>query len=216
MQETGTAEDKKRWIAERAAREIRDGELVNLGIGLPTMAADFISDRIQVSFQSENGMTGMGPRPVEGREDKEIINAGGQSVTVMEGGMFFDSAFSFALIRGGHVDVSILGGLQVDSKGNLANWMVPGKSVPGMGGAMDLLCGVKRVIVTMLHTKNGEPKLKKCCTLPLTAAGAVDTVITELGVFDIEEDGFVLREPAEGVTLEEIQKQTDAPVRYHC
>lgn len=197
-------------IAKRVAKELKDGDVVNLGIGMPTMVANYIPEGMDITFQSENGFLGLGPAPAEGKEDPMIVNAGGMPVTINPGGMFFDSSTSFMIIRGGHVDVTVLGALQVDEKGNLANWMIPGKMVPGMGGAMDLVVGAKRVIVAMEHTAKGAHKILKECTLPLTAAAQVNMIITEMGVMEVTPEGIVLREIAEGVTVEQIQEATEA------
>ena len=201
--------DKKEIIARRVAKEVNDGDVVNLGIGLPTMVANYIGDK-QVVLQSENGFLGLGPVPEEGKEDMNIVNAGGQPVTIMPGGVFFDSATSFLIIRGGHVDMTVLGALQVDEKGNLANWMIPGKMVPGMGGAMDLVVGAKKVIVAMEHTVKGNHKILTECNLPLTAAGEVNLIITEMGVMEVRKEGLVLTELNPEYTLEEIQEATEA------
>ena len=200
----------KELIAKRVARELKDGDIVNLGIGLPTMAANYIPEGVNVLLQSENGFIGLGPTPEEGKEDKTILNAGGQPVTIVPGGAFFDSAMSFTIIRGGHVDVSVLGALQVDEEGNLANWMIPGKMVPGMGGAMDLVVGAKKVIVAMEHTVKGNPKILKKCTLPLTAAKQVNMIITEMGVMEITDEGIVLKEINPEFTVEQVQAATEA------
>ena len=181
-------------IAKRAAKELHDGDVVNLGIGIPTLIPNYLPEGVTVTLQTENGAMGMGPTPEEGKEDKNLINAGGGAITLLPGACTFDSATSFAIIRGGHVNVSFLGALQVDEKGNLANWIIPGKMAPGMGGAMDLVVGAKRVILTMEHTQKGNPKILKECTLPLTAAGQVNMIITEMGVMDITPEGIVLRE----------------------
>ncbi len=205
--------DKKQlqaFIAKRVAQELKDGDVVNLGIGLPTKVANYVPEDMDVTFQSENGFVGLGPAPEEGKEDKDIVNAGGQYVTIKEGGMFFDSATSFGIIRGGHVDATVLGALQVDQKGNLANWMIPGKMVPGMGGAMDLVVGAKKVIVAMEHTVKGNPKILKECNLPLTAAGEVDLIITEMGVMEVTDNGLVLTEINPEYTVEDVKNATEA------
>jgi acetate CoA/acetoacetate CoA-transferase beta subunit len=205
--------DKKQlqaFIAKRVAQELKDGDVVNLGIGLPTKVANYVPEDMDVTFQSENGFVGLGPAPEEGKEDKDIVNAGGQYVTIKEGGMFFDSATSFGIIRGGHVDATVLGALQVDQKGNLANWMIPGKMVPGMGGAMDLVVGAKKVIVAMEHTVKGNPKILKECNLPLTAAGEVDLIITEMGVMEVTDNGLVLTEIHPEYTVEDVKNATEA------
>ena len=196
-------------IVKRVAKELKDGDVVNLGIGMPTLVANYIPEDMDVTFQSENGFLGLGPAPEAGCEDEYIVNAGAQPVTIKSGGMFFDSATSFAIIRGGHVDVTVLGALQVDEEGNLANWMIPGKMVPGMGGAMDLVVGAKRVIVAMEHTAKGAPKILKKCSLPLTASHQVNTIITEMGVMEVTAKGLELVEIAEGLTVE-VQAATEA------
>lgn len=195
-------------IAKRVAMEFKDGDLVNLGIGLPTEVANYVSADIEVIFQSENGFIGMGTAPEKGEEIRNLVNAGSMPTTILPGGAFFDSATSFAIIRGGHLDYTVLGALQVDEKGNLANWMIPGKKVPGMGGAMDLVTGAKHVIVAMEHTAKGELKIFKECSLPLTAAGAVDMIVTEMGVMVVTDKGLKLKEYHPDFTLEEIQAAT--------
>jgi acetate CoA/acetoacetate CoA-transferase beta subunit len=202
--------DAKNFIAKRVAKELKDGDVVNLGIGLPTLVANFVPEGVHITLQAEHGILGAGPAAKPGEEDSEICNAGGFPITVLPGASFFDSATSFAIIRGGHVDVTILGALQVDEKGNIANWMVPGKKVPGMGGAMDLVVGAKEVIVAMEHAVKGEPKIMKKCSYPLTAVGVVKMIITEMGVMEITRDGIVLTEIAPGLTVEEVQGATDA------
>lgn len=204
--------DVKTIIAKRVAKEFRDGYVVNLGIGIPTFATTFLPKDMNVVLQSENGFLGLAP--LTGEIDPELTNAGGQPAAITLGGAVFDSAMSFALIRGGHVDMTVLGALEVDQAGSLANWMVPGKIVPGMGGAMDLVSGAKKVIVAMEHTtKGGAPKILKECTLPLTGRKVVDMIITNLAVFDIHEGELILRELMDGVTLEDVQMNTEADYR---
>ncbi len=203
--------DKREMIGARIAKEFKDGDYVNLGIGLPTEAANHIPEGINVIFQSENGLLGAGPKPPEGQEDKDMINAGGGYITCIPGASFFDSATSFAIIRGGHIDATVLGALQVDQKGNLANWLIPGKMIPGMGGAMDLVTGAKKVIVAMEHCdKYGNSKILKKCTLPLTAKGKVNLIITDMAVIEVCSEGLYLREIAEGLSLENVIQATEA------
>lgn len=202
--------DIKEIIAARVAKELKDGDVVNLGIGLPTMVANFLPEDVHIVLQSENGIMGMGPAAELGKEDVDIVNAGAQYVTVNTGAMFFDSATSFGIIRGGHVDATILGALEVDQHGNLSNWIVPGKMVPGMGGAMDLVVGAKKVIIAMQHTQKGAHKILKECRLPYTAVGVVDMIITEMGVMEITKDGIVLKELHPDFTVEQIQEATEA------
>ena len=198
--------DLKTRIAKRVAMELKDGDVVNLGIGLPTMVADNLPEGVNIILQSENGIMGMGPSPET--PDVDVVNAGAQYVTINEGGMFFDSATSFGIIRGGHVDATILGALEVDKHGNLSNWIIPGKMVPGMGGAMDLVVGAKKVIVAMLHTQKGKHKILDECKLPYTAINCVDMIITEMGVMEITEDGVLLTELHPDFTLVEIKEAT--------
>ncbi len=200
--------DIKEIIARRVAKELKDGDVVNLGIGLPTMVANYLSEGVHIVLQSENGIMGMGSAAEPGKEDVDIINAGAQYVTVNPGAMFFDSATSFGIIRGGHVDATILGALEVDQVGNLANWIVPGKMVPGMGGAMDLVVGAKKVIIAMQHTQKGKHKILDACTLPYTAIKVVDMIITEMGVMEVTPEGIVLTEINPDYTVEQVQEAT--------
>lgn len=199
----------KNGIAKRIAQEVKDGYYVNLGIGIPTLVANFVRNDIEVEFQSENGILGMGPFPYEGKEDADLINAGKQTITALPGASFFDSAMSFGMIRGKHVDLTILGAMEVAQNGDIANWKIPGKMVKGMGGAMDLVASAENIIVAMMHTnRKGESKLLPHCTLPLTGVGCVKKVVTDLAVMDLVPEGFLLREYAPGVSIEEIQKKT--------
>lgn len=200
--------DAKAIIAKRVARELKDGDVINLGIGLPTMVVDYLPENAQIVFQSENGMMGMGPAPEEGCQNPDIMNAGAGYVTANLGAMFFDSATSFGIIRGGHVDATILGALQVDKHGNLSSWIIPGKMVPGMGGSMDLVVGAKKVIIAMQHTQKGAHKILDECTLPYTAVKVVDEIVTEMGVMVVTPEGLVLTEYNPEYTLEEIQDAT--------
>ena len=202
--------EAKDIIAKRVAKEFKDGDVVNLGIGLPTLVPNYIEEGIEIILHSENGFTGIGPAPDEDHIDMNLVNAGGLPVTVMPGGVFFDSAMSFAIIRGGHLDATVLGALQVDEEGNLANWMIPGKLVPGMGGAMDLVGGAKKVIVAMTHTAKGEIKILKRCTLPLTGAKKVSKIITEMAVLEVTPEGLLLTEYNPEYSIEEIRAATEA------
>jgi acetate CoA/acetoacetate CoA-transferase beta subunit len=204
------AKETRAFIAKRVAKEFKDGDVANLGIGLPTEVANYLPKDIHITFQSENGILGVGPAPEPGKEDPDYVNAGRRPITVMPGACFFDSGMSFSIIRGGHVDITVLGALQVDGYGDLANWKIPGKLLPGVGGAMDLVTGAKRVIVAMTHTQKGTPKILKNCSLPLTAKGQVNDIITEMGVMKITDKGIVLAEVAPGYTVEDVQAATDA------
>lgn len=207
---TTSTDEIRNFIARRAAKELKDGDVVNLGIGLPTAIPNFLPQGVNVILQSENGLIGMGPTPEEGKENPFYTNAGGGFISTTESASSFDSATSFGIIRGGHVDVSILGAMQVDEQGDLANWMIPGKKTPGMGGAMDLLVGAKKVILAMEHTAKGNPKILKKCTLPLTAKGQVNMIITEMGVMEITPKGIVLKEINPEFTVEQVQAATEA------
>ncbi|MCK5761653.1 MAG: 3-oxoacid CoA-transferase subunit B [Candidatus Izimaplasma sp.] len=200
----------KNFIAKRVAQELHDGDLVNLGIGLPTLVGNFLPKAVHINLQSENGLIGLGPAPTKETYDKDITNAGGQPVTLLEGGMYFDSALSFSIIRGGHVDVTVLGCLQVDQTGSLASWIIPGKMVPGMGGAMDLVTGAKKVIIATTHTNRGLPKILKKCTLPLTAKNQVNLIITEMGVMEVKNDGLHLLEYNPEYSIMQIVEATGA------
>lgn len=203
--------DAKEFIARRIAKELKDGEYVNLGIGVPMLVSGFIPPDVNIIFHTENGMLGYGPYPVEGEEDPDLINAGKETVSELPGCSYFSSVDSFAMVRGGHLDITVLGAFQVSAKGDLANWAIPGKKLKGMGGAMDMVGGAKKVIIAMEHANKGKPKILKECTLPLTGKGIVDMIVTEMAVMEVGKTGLRLKEIAPGVTVEDLRKITGAP-----